>query len=103
MFDDHEYRETFKRTVEREMVMIKRVLDDLRNIAPIPLERFPMEIQRSVVEVVDSMQPHAETAGVTLQLAASPEPAFIEGDVFALGRVYRNLILNAIQATAPGG
>jgi signal transduction histidine kinase len=104
MFDDHEYRETFKRTVEREMVMIKRVLDDLRNIArPIPLERFPVEIQRSVSEVVDSMQPHAETAGVTLQLETSAEPAFIEGDVFALGRVYRNLILNAIQATAPGG
>jgi signal transduction histidine kinase len=81
MFDDHEYRETFKRTVEREMVMIKR----------------------SVTEVVDSMQPHAETAGVTLQLETSAEPAFIEGDVFALGRVYRNLILNAIQATAPGG
>jgi signal transduction histidine kinase len=104
MFDDHEYRETFKRTVEREMVMIKRVLDDLRNIArPIPLERFPVEIQRSVGEAVDSMQQHAETAGVTLQFEASAETAFIEGDLFALGRVYRNLILNAIQATAPGG
>jgi signal transduction histidine kinase len=104
MFDDHEYRETFKRTVEREMVMIKRVLDDLRNIArPIPLERFPVEIQRTVAEAVDSMQQHADTAGVTLQLDTATEPAFIEGDVFALGRVYRNLILNAIQATAPGG
>ncbi len=104
MFDDHDYRETFKRTVEREMVMIKRVLDDLRNIArPIPLERFPVEINRSVSEAVESMQQHAETAGVTLQVELSPEPAFIEGDVFALGRVYRNLVLNAIQATAPGG
>ena len=104
MFDDLEYRETFKRTVDREMVMIKRVLDDLRNIArPIPLERFPVEIQRSVAEAVESMQQHAETAGVTLQLTPGDEPAFIEGDVFALSRVYRNLILNAIQATAPGG
>ena len=104
MFDDLDYRETFKRTVEREMVMIKRVLDDLRNIArPIPLERFPVEINRSVSEAVESMQQHAETAGVTLQVEPSPEPAFIEGDVFALGRVYRNLVLNAIQATAPGG
>ena len=69
MFDDLEYRETFKRTVEREMVMIKRVLDDLRNIArPIPLERFPVEINRSVAEAVESMQQHAETAGVTLQV-----------------------------------
>src|SRR4026209_585800 len=32
MFDDVEYREKFKRTVDREMVIIKRVLDDLRNI-----------------------------------------------------------------------
>jgi signal transduction histidine kinase len=104
MFDDHEYRETFKRTVEREMVMIKRVLDDLRNIArPIPLERFPVEVNRSVIEVVESMQQHADTAGVTLRSELTAEPAFIDGDVFALGRVYRNLILNAIQATAPGG
>ena len=104
MFDDGEYRDTFKRTVEREMVIIKRVLDDLRNIArPIPLERFPVEINRSIAEAVESMQQHAETAGLTLRAELAPEAAFIEGDVFALGRVYRNLILNAIQATAPGG
>ena len=75
MFDDLDYRETFKRTVDREMVMIKRVLDDLRNIArPIPLERFPLEINRSVAEAVESMQQHAETAGVTLQAEFAPEP-----------------------------
>ena len=104
MFDDVEYRETFKRTVEREMMIIKRVLDDLRNIArPIPLERFPLDINHALAEVVDAMQPHAETAGLTLRAELTGEPAFIEGDVFALGRVFRNLILNAIQATAPGG
>jgi signal transduction histidine kinase len=104
MFDDVEYRETFKRTVDREMVVVKRVLDDLRNIArPIPLERFPVDINRSVGEVVESMQQHSETAGVTLRAELSPEAAFIDGDLFALGRVYRNLIINAIQATAPGG
>ena len=27
----------------------------------------------------------------------------MEGDLFALGRVYRNLIVNAIEATPPGG
>jgi signal transduction histidine kinase len=30
-------------------------------------------------------------------------PLLIEGDRFALGRVYRNLVTNAIQATQPGG
>jgi len=104
MWDDAEYRETFRRMVEREMIVVKRVLDDLRNIArPIPLERFPVDLNRAVAEVVESMQQHAETAGLTLKAELSPESIFIEGDVFALGRVYRNLILNAIQATAPGG
>lgn len=104
MWDDSEYRETFRRMVEREMVIVKRVLDDLRNIArPIPLERFPLDLNRAVADAVESMQPHAETAGLTLRAELSPETVFIEGDVFALGRVYRNLILNAIQATAPGG
>ena len=64
MWDDAEYRETFRRTVERELQLVKRVLDDLRNIAkPIPLERFPVELNRSVGEAIESMQPHAETAG----------------------------------------
>ncbi len=104
MFEDAEYRETFKRTVDRELVIIKRVLDDLRNIArPIPLERFPVDLNRTVADAAEAMEQHAETAGLTLRTELAPEMLVIEGDVFALGRVYRNLILNATQATAPGG
>jgi signal transduction histidine kinase len=104
MFDDLEYRETFRRTVDREIGILKRVLDDLRNLArPIPLERFPLDLNRSAGETVESMQAQAAEAGVTLRLEPSPEPAFIEGDVFAVDRVLRNLIVNAIQATARGG
>ncbi len=104
MYDDAEYRETFKRTVDRELVIVKRVLDDLRNIArPIPLERFPVESEPHGRRRVEAMEQHAATAGLTLRVELSAETIFIEGDLFALGRVYRNLILNAIQATAPGG
>jgi len=104
MYDDTEYRETFKRTVDREFQSIKRVLDDLRNLArPIPLERFPVDINRSVAELVEAMQANGERAGVSVEGHLTTEPVFIEGDVFALGRVYRNLVINALQATAPGG
>ena len=104
MFDDAEYRETFKRMIERESLVIKRVLEDLRNIAqPIPLEHFPVDIDRSVADVIESLQQPAETAGVTLRAELGGEGAMVQGDVFALGRVYRNLLINAIQATAPGG
>lgn len=104
MFDDAEYRETFKRMIERESLVIKRVLEDLRNIAqPIPLEHFPVDIDRSVADVVESLQTPAETAGVSLRAELGSGGALVQGDVFALGRVYRNLLINAIQATAPGG
>jgi signal transduction histidine kinase len=104
MHEDAEYREEFRKIVEREGTIIKRVLDDLRNIArPMPLERFPVDVNRTVAEAVAAMERHAETAGLTLRMELAPATALIQGDVFALGRVYRNLILNAIQATAPGG
>ncbi len=104
MWEDGEYRDTFRRTVDRELQTVKRVLEDLKNIArPIPLERFPLDVNRSVGEVIEAMLPHAEMAGLTLKAELANEPLFIEGDVFALGRVYRNLIINSIQATAPGG
>ena len=102
--NDQEYRDTFRRTIEREFATIKRVLEDLRNLArPIPLERFPVDVNRLVTDTLDSMQPLATAAGLTLSKQLCEETVFVEGDVFALGRVYRNLIVNAIEATSPGG
>ncbi len=104
IFDDPEYRQTFTRTIDREIDTLKRVLDDLRNVArPAPVERFPLDVNRSVADIVESMRGYADESGVALEAKFSPEPVIIEGDVFALGRVYRNLITNAIQATQPGG
>ncbi|MGE0447238.1 MAG: ATP-binding protein, partial [Vicinamibacterales bacterium] len=104
MFDDLEYRENFKRTVERELAQVKRVLDDLRNIArPLPLEKFPLDVNKAITEVAESMQTGAETSGITFVTELVFGPLYIEGDLFALNRVYRNLITNAFQATPPHG
>jgi signal transduction histidine kinase len=104
MYDDPEYREMFHRTVDRELQQIRRVLEDLRNLArPIPLERFPVDVARLGGEVAESMRVPAEAAGLELDYSAPGGPVTVEGDVFALGRVLRNLILNSIQATTPGG
>ena len=102
--DDPEYRQTFRRTVDREVATIKRMLDDLRNLArPIPLERFALDVNRAVSEFSESMRTFADSSGVALDVRVEAEPLVIEGDHFGLGRVIRNLILNALQATAPGG
>ena len=104
VFDDPEYRQTFTRTIDREIDTLKRVLDDLRNVArPAPVERFPLDVNRSVADIVESMRGFAEDSGIALEARYATVPVVIEGDLFALGRVYRNLITNAIQATQPGG
>jgi signal transduction histidine kinase len=104
MHDDPEYRVTFRKMVDREFVAIKRLLEDLRNLGrPIPLERFPVDVNRSLTEAAERMALLAEQSGVSLIVALGDDPIVIEGDLFALGRVYRNLLLNGVQATAPGG
>ena len=105
MFEDAEYRDTFKRMVEREM-------RDRQARARRPAEhraaRSRSSASRSTLNRTVARSRRGDAAarrdgGLTLQTELSRRAAYIEGDVFALGRVYRNLILNAIQATAPGG
>jgi signal transduction histidine kinase len=104
MWDDLEYREIFKRTVERELAQIKRLLDDLRNLAkPVPLERVPLDANKALAELSESMQTTAETAGLEFETELVFGPLYFEGDLFALNRVCRNLIINAFQATPPRG
>jgi two-component system NtrC family sensor kinase len=101
---DAETRAMFQRTVDRELAALKRFMDDLRNLVkPKPIERFAMDINAAVAEIYESMRPEGERNGVAIEASYEPGPLVIEADRFALGRVFRNLITNAIQATSPGG
>ena len=101
---DIESRDQFRLTIERELQTLKRFMDDLRHVVkPKPIERFAMDINGPVAEIVESMRPEGDRNGVTVESQYGPGPLVIEGDRFALGRVFRNLITNAIQATEPGG
>ena len=101
---DAESRHMFRRTIERELTTLRRFMDDLRNVVkPKPIERFEMEVNSSLVEVLESMRADGERAGVAVEAQCASAPLIIEGDRFALGRVYRNLVTNAIQATESGG
>jgi signal transduction histidine kinase len=104
MWDDLEYREIFKRTVERELTQIRRLLDDLRNLAkPVPMEKVPLDANRALADLAESMKTTAETGGIELDTQLVFGPAYFEGDLFAFNRVCRNLIINAFQATPPRG
>jgi len=101
---DPESRDMFRRTIERELATLRHFMDDLRNIVkPKPIERFPMDVNGSIAEIVESMRGEGDRVGVAIETRYAASPLVIEGDHFALGRVYRNLLTNAIQATEQGG
>jgi signal transduction histidine kinase len=101
---DLDSREMCRRTIERELDTLKRFMDDLRNVVrPKPVERFPMDVNASIAEVVEPLRAESERQGLTLEAIYAPATLFINGDRFALARVHRNLITNAIQATQAGG
>ena len=97
-------RADLRATIERELATLKRFMDDLRNVVkPKPVERFIMDVNSSVSDIVEPMKAEGDRNGVAVESLYTEGPLLIEGDRFALGRVYRNLITNAIQATQPGG
>lgn len=101
---DVESRETFRRTIDRELATLRRFMDDLRHIVkPKPIEKFPLDMNASVSEIVESMHAEGEHAGIVVEAQYANGPLTVVGDRFALGRVYRNLITNGIQATSAGG
>jgi signal transduction histidine kinase len=101
---DAESRDLFRRTIEREVETLKHFMEDLRNVVkPRPIERFAMDVNGSVADIIESMRAEGDRNGVAVQAQYASTPLIIEGDLFALGRVFRNLITNAIQATQPGG
>ena len=90
--------------MEREVETLKHFMDDLRNLVkPKPIERFAMDVNGAVAEIFESMRPEGERNGITVEAQYAAGPLVMDGDRFALGRVFRNLITNAIQATAAGG
>jgi signal transduction histidine kinase len=101
---DTESSEVLRRTVDRELGTLRRFMEDLRNLAnPKPIERFAVDVNGPVAEAVESMRGEGQRAGVTIDVEYADGPLSIDGDRFAIGRVFRNLVANAVQATPPGG
>lgn len=95
--------DVFRRTMEREGGNMLRLIDDLLQLsAPRPLQRFPLDVARQVRDALEGMRAGADAACVRLVFEGPPS-AMVMGDTFALGRVWRNLVKNGIEASGAGG
>ncbi|MFN7916116.1 MAG: sensor histidine kinase [Vicinamibacterales bacterium] len=101
---DEVSRASARQTIDRELETLRRFMDDLLNVArPTPLDRVPVDVGRTLADAAEALGADAERAQVRLVLSVPSALPAIDADPFALGRVYRNLIANAIQATSPAG
>ncbi len=86
--------------IVRQERSIRSFLDFAR---PRTLESRPCDARRAVEEAVELADSRAKRQDVAIEWAAPEESVPIEGDVEQLGRVFLNLILNALDALPDGG
>ena len=98
------YRKTFDRIVKHEFANINRFLDNLRDLTkPTPLRPIRLNPHESIEEVIDSLMEEAKGNKVEIIKGFSRDNIRIYADKFALERVFKNLVTNAIQAMPDGG
>lgn len=118
-FDDPKVRDLFVKVVEREFPNLNRFLDDLLHLArPIPLQPIFLDLSRLIDNLLEPLRTHplcfmeepgsmpvdlGKEGKVLVSVLIDPPDLKIWADRFALERVLKNLIANAIEAMPQGG
>jgi signal transduction histidine kinase len=96
----HEFIEIQIRETER----LNRVVEDfLHMVRPQPSEMQPCAIQEELETIVTLVSNDARKRQVELVLQPQPEPLIIKADGEKLRQAFLNIVINALQATPPGG
>jgi signal transduction histidine kinase len=81
----------------------QRIQGFLKFVRPDEVKFGPVAIASLLSAVLDSVQPEAQPAGVTLNRGCTDGTLLVEGDAAQLRDVFLNLAQNAIQAMPKGG
>ena len=102
---DAESRLSIRATIERELENLKRFMDDLRHVVkPRPVERFLLEVNGSLAEVVEAMRTEGARVGVTVETRYAPEPmTYRRRSIRAEPRLPHLIRPTRFRLTEPGG
>ncbi|SFU98437.1 sensor histidine kinase [Alicyclobacillus macrosporangiidus] len=106
--DDPEQRRELAWIIHDETLRMKRLVNDLLNLAQLESGQFHMNFEQvdlvSVVRrVARKFQTLAADRGLDLQASVPGSPVWVWGDPDRLEQVFTNLVDNAIRHTQPGG
>ena len=105
---DEPTQERALETIERNARAQKRLIEDLLDVSRIvtgkvALEILPVNPRRVVEAALETMQPAAQTKGITVVPVLNAGAATVRGDFARLQQIVCNLLSNAIKFTPSGG
>ena len=97
-----------RRVIERQLVHVTRLVDDLLDVSRITSRRLaitkqPVHLGQVLTQVVETIQPSMHQRLLTLDLSPSMQDSWVAGDEVRLVQVFNNLLVNAIKFTPAGG
>src|SRR5688572_14889358 len=102
--DDDRFIDDFGRIATREMERMERLLERLRTLSrPGDRPRHPLDVRAPIREAAESLQPACDEKNITLVTSLGAIPCMVRGDHGELEQLFLNLLMNAHEATPPGG
>lgn len=102
--EDARFVDEFSRVVTREIGRMERLLERLRALSrPGERPRHPLDLRAPLLEAAEFLRPGFEEKRVTLTVRLAEAAAMVRGDHGELEQLFLNLIMNAHEATPPGG
>jgi PAS domain S-box-containing protein len=97
-----------RETMERQVLRLVRLVDDLLDISRITFGKLALRRQRVDLrgvaeEAAESSRGAIADAGHHLAVQNGPQPLWVDGDPVRLGQVVANLLSNAVRYTPAGG
>jgi signal transduction histidine kinase/ActR/RegA family two-component response regulator len=106
--DDPKLIERARATIERQLLQLVRITDDLLDVSRITQDKVQLKVERVDVRTilqsaVEATRPLIDAQGHALIIDAPPEPVWADADFTRLAQVFSNLLNNAAKYTERGG
>jgi signal transduction histidine kinase len=104
LYDDEEYRKSFKATVQREFRKINQFLRGLKDFTEkLPFEPVSLRVESFLNETLQTFRERAVLSGVMIDISVQPAELNLSIDPRSMGRALSNLFSNALDAMPHGG
>lgn len=106
--DDPAARARFLAIMSEQAERMARLVDDLLSLSRVEMREFlapagEVELGRVLAEVVQSVEPLAKEAGITLSVSCEPAEIMVRGERDEMVQVFQNLVQNAVKYGRAGG